>query len=168
MILSFITRTREAIVQPLADKCIGSARAGTRNKAQEILLLLVEADKPGPVIAELVPALKAKVPKTVSGAVSALRAILKTFGGNVVDAKQLLKALPTVFAHADKGVRAEGSLLALEIFRWFGLDVFETLVFKELKPVQVWCELSGLLSCVRSRRLIVTSTDPRCYSGQGA
>jgi cytoskeleton-associated protein 5 len=40
-------RTREAIVPALVDKCLGSARAGTRNQALELALQYVEVENGG-------------------------------------------------------------------------------------------------------------------------
>lgn len=47
----------------------------------------------------------------------------------------IVKQIPHAFQHADKNVRAEGSALVLELYRWIGhsIDTF----LEPLKPVQV-------------------------------
>lgn len=52
-----------------------------------------------------------------------------------MDPKPILKALPKVFSHADKNVRAEATNLATELYRWLR-DAMKTLFWNELKPVQ--------------------------------
>ncbi|POV97777.1 hypothetical protein PSTT_14859 [Puccinia striiformis] len=51
--------------------------------------------------------LKSKQPKVVAGAVAALNALISAFGVRVINIKPILKTLPQMFAHADKGVREE-------------------------------------------------------------
>ena len=73
------TKTAEAVVPALVDKCLGSARAGTRTKAIELCVLYVEcAGTSEPVVGCLVDGLKAKQPKTVAGCVSALRDLVRS------------------------------------------------------------------------------------------
>lgn len=72
------TKTAEAVVPALVDKCLGSARAGTRTKAIELCVLYVEcASTSEPVVPCLVDGLKAKQPKAVAGCVSALRDLVR-------------------------------------------------------------------------------------------
>lgn len=40
-------RTRSEVVPALVDKCLGSTRAGTKNKAIELILLYVEVENQG-------------------------------------------------------------------------------------------------------------------------
>lgn len=47
----------------------------------------------------------------------------------------VLKALPKIFAHADKNVRAEGTQLTHTLYQYIGLAIDPWL--SELKPVQV-------------------------------
>jgi cytoskeleton-associated protein 5 len=47
----------------------------------------------------------------------------------------VLKALPKIFAHSDKTVRAEGSNLTLVLYQYLGPGIESWL--GELKPVQV-------------------------------
>jgi cytoskeleton-associated protein 5 len=57
------------------------------------------------------------------------------FGAQVVPPQPVLKILPKIFAHSDKTVRAEGTLLTQALYQYIGpaLDSF----LADLKPVQV-------------------------------
>lgn len=59
----------------------------------------------------------------------------RQFGARTVDVKPVLKTIPTVFAHTDKNVRAEGVALAQELWRWLGPALEMHLA--ALKPVQL-------------------------------
>lgn len=76
-----------------------------------------------------------KQPKIIAAAVNAMTEIVRNFGAATAGVKSIIKFLPTIFQHADKNVRAEGSVLVLEIARWIGPAV--TAGFEGLKPVQV-------------------------------
>lgn len=98
-------------------------------------MLCVEFDKADPVIEEILPALSHKVPKVIAAALAGLTSIYHNFGCKVVDPKAVLKALPKVFGHADKNVRAEAQNLAVELYRWLK-EAIKPLFWNELKPVQ--------------------------------
>ncbi|EEB93174.1 hypothetical protein MPER_08210 [Moniliophthora perniciosa FA553] len=69
-------KTREAVVPALVDKCFGSARAGTRAQALELVLQYVEVENSGTgAVNDILPGLGAKQPKTVAGCVTALKEI---------------------------------------------------------------------------------------------
>jgi hypothetical protein len=87
------------------------------------------------VIEELLPILSHKVPKVVAASLAALTAIYHNFGCKIVDPKQTLKALPKVFGHADKNVRAEAQNLTVELYRWLR-EAIKPLFWADLKPVQ--------------------------------
>ena len=53
----------------------------------------------------------------------------------IIEPKPPLKALPKVFGHADKNVRAEASNLAVELYRWLR-EAMKTTFWNDLKPVQ--------------------------------
>jgi cytoskeleton-associated protein 5 len=52
-----------------------------------------------------------------------------------VSPKPILKELAKIFDHKDKNVRVEGTLLAVELYRWIGPAMKNSL--SDLKPVQV-------------------------------
>lgn len=57
------------------------------------------------------------------------------YGVKIIEPKPSLKALPKVFGHADKNVRAEASNLAVELYRWLR-EAMKTTFWNDLKPVQ--------------------------------
>ncbi|EJF65775.1 ARM repeat-containing protein [Dichomitus squalens LYAD-421 SS1] len=129
-------RTREVVVPALVDKCFGSARAGTKNQAVELSLQYVEVENGAAgVVENILPGLAAKQPKTVAGCVTALKEIVRQFGTTVVPPPPILKALPKIFGHSDKTVRAEGTQLVRVMYQYIG-PAIETFL-NDLKPVQV-------------------------------
>ncbi|KAI8998718.1 ARM repeat-containing protein [Trametes punicea] len=129
-------RTREVIIPALVEKCFGSARAGTKAQAIELSLQYVEVENGAAgVLENILPGLGAKQPKTVAGCVTAMRDIVRQFGTSVAPPAQVLKALPKIFAHSDKTVRAEGTQLAHVLYQYIGPGIEPWLA--DLKPVQV-------------------------------
>lgn len=98
-------------------------------------MLYVELDRPEPVIDELLPMLSHKQPKLIAATLNALTAIYHAFGCKTCDPKPVLKALPKVFGHADKNVRAEAQNLTVEFYRWLK-ESMKPLFWDDLKPVQ--------------------------------
>ncbi|KAI9595885.1 armadillo-type protein [Syncephalis fuscata] len=129
------TQTREAVLPILVEKCLGSSRAGTKKKAVDIFLFYCEIEVPDPVIECIISGLGHKLPKLVAMCVTSLREIVQAFGVRTFNVKPLLKVIPKMFAHTDKNVRAEASLLVVELYRWLGDALIGQL--QELKPVQV-------------------------------
>ncbi|GAD92995.1 spindle pole body component, putative [Paecilomyces variotii No. 5] len=129
------TRTRGATVGPIVEKGLPSMRAAAKTNSLEALLLCIELDKSEPVIEDLLPALSHKQPKIIAASLAALTAIYHNYGCKIVDPKPVLKALPKVFAHADKNVRAESQNLTVELYRWLR-EAIKPLFWGELKPVQ--------------------------------
>lgn len=129
------SRTRGYTVPGIVEKGLPQTRPAAKASAQEALLLCVEFDKADPVIEEILPALSHKVPKVIAAALAGLTAIYHNFGCKIVDPKAVLKALPKVFGHADKNVRAEAQNLTVELYRWLR-EAIKPLFWNELKPVQ--------------------------------
>ncbi|KAJ3826276.1 microtubule associated protein [Lentinula raphanica] len=129
-------KTRETVLPALVDKSYGSTRAGTKAHALELTLQYVEIENNGAgVVNDILPGLGAKQPKTVAGCVAALREIIRSFGIQTTPPPPVLKALPKIFSHSDKTVRAEGTLLTHTLYQYIG-PALETWL-AELKPVQV-------------------------------
>lgn len=59
----------------------------------------------------------------------------RCFGAQAVPPNQILKALPKIFGHTDKTVRAEGTLLTQSLYQCIGPALQISLA--DLKPVQV-------------------------------
>ncbi|PGH02707.1 hypothetical protein AJ80_08804 [Polytolypa hystricis UAMH7299] len=129
------TRSRGTTTIPIAEKGLSSTRPGAKASALEALLLFIELDKPEPVIEDLITILSHKQPKIIAATLGALTAIYHNYGCKVVDSKLVLKALPKVFGHADKNVRAGAQNLTIELYRWLK-EAMKPLFFGDLKPVQ--------------------------------
>ncbi|KAG5643475.1 hypothetical protein DXG03_000863 [Asterophora parasitica] len=130
------SKTREAVLPALVDKCFGSARAGTKAQALELTLQYVEVENGGAgVVADVLTGLAAKQPKAVAGCVIALKEVIRVFGTQSTAPPPILKALPKIFAHSDKTVRAEGTALAHVLYQYIGAGIEPWLA--DLKPVQV-------------------------------
>ncbi|CAA7271728.1 unnamed protein product [Cyclocybe aegerita] len=129
-------KTRDVVVPALVDKCLGSTRAGTKNQAIELVLQYIEVENGGAgVVNDLLIGLGAKQPKAVAGCILALKEATRVFGTQAVPPPPILKALPKIFAHSDKTVRAEGTNLALVLYQHIGSGIEPWLA--DLKPVQV-------------------------------
>jgi cytoskeleton-associated protein 5 len=71
-------KSRELLALGAVEKCLGSSRAGTKTKAVELLMLLVETeDSADGVVEALIGGLKAKQPKAVQGCVLALKELVR-------------------------------------------------------------------------------------------
>ncbi|KAF2860684.1 ARM repeat-containing protein [Piedraia hortae CBS 480.64] len=127
-------KTRSQTVQGVVEKGL-TGRPAAKAAAQETLLLLIELDRPDPVVEELFPLLAHKQPKIIATTLAALTAIVHAYGCRTIEPKAILKTLPKAFGHADKNVRAEASNLAVEMYRWLraGMKPF---FWDELKEVQ--------------------------------
>ena len=64
-----------------------------------------------------------------------MKEIYKQFGTRTVDPKKALKQLPKLFAHTDKGVRAEATAFAVVLYSWLGNAIRPSLA--DLKPLQL-------------------------------
>ncbi|ORZ13461.1 armadillo-type protein [Absidia repens] len=129
------SRTRETIVPVLVTKCLGAPKAGTKQKATDIILLYAEIDVADPVVDLVLPGLQVKQPKLVAQTVVVLRELLRQYGAKTVNPKPLIKILPKLFGHGDKNVRAEAFTLTIEIYKWIGSAL--TPLLSDLKPVQM-------------------------------
>lgn len=124
------------LVGSLCEKGLSSSRAGTKSKAAEALLLVVEIVNSGDsVIEAVVPYFDNRLPKLVAGCVNAVYQMIDQFGCNVVSPKLVIPKLPKLFAHADRTVRAETTTLTVEIYKWMGQGL-TTVLFPDLKPIQ--------------------------------
>lgn len=129
------TRSRGVTITPIVEKGLSSTRAATKQSALEALLLYIELDRSDPIIDDLLPSLNNKQPKIIAATLSALTSIFHAYGIKIVDPTPVLKALPKVFGHADKNVRAEAQNLAVELYRWLR-EGMKKHFWEELKPVQ--------------------------------
>ncbi|KAG0164625.1 Microtubule-associated protein, microtubule dynamics during spindle orientation [Apophysomyces sp. BC1034] len=127
--------SRETVVPALVEKCLGAPKAGTKQKATDIILLYAEVDVADPVVELVLPGLGAKQPKLVTQVVVVLKEFVRQYGIKKVSPKPILKTIPKMFGHTDKNVRAEASALTIELYRWLGPALNQQL--SGLKPVQI-------------------------------
>ena len=127
-------RTRGSTVTGVVEKGL-TGRPAAKQAAIETLLLLIELDKPDPIIEELLPFLAHKQPKLIAATLSALTTIFHAYGCKTIEPKSTIKQLPKVFGHADKNVRAEAQNLTVEFYRWLR-EAMKPLFWGELKDVQ--------------------------------
>lgn len=125
------------LISALCEKGLSSARAGSKSRATEALLLMVEVSGNADLVVEhMVPHLDARLPKLVAGTASALAQVVDEYGcSEVVSPKPIIAILPKLFGHADRNVRAAATSLAVALYKWLG-DGLTTLLFEHLKPVQ--------------------------------
>ncbi|TDL27444.1 microtubule associated protein [Rickenella mellea] len=129
-------KSREVVLPALVDKCFGSTRSGTKGQAIELVLQYVEVENGGAgVVGDILPGLAAKQPKVVATSVTALKEVVRCFGTQSVPPPPILKALPKIFAHTDKTVRADGTLLVHTLYQAIGPAIEPFLA--DLKPVQM-------------------------------
>ena len=129
-------RSRSATVTPIVEKGLSSTKAATKQSSVEALLLYVEVEgKADALLEDLLQGLSNKQPKIVAATLGALTALYHAYGVKIIEPKPPLKALPKVFGHADKNVRAEASNLAVELYRWLR-EAMKTTFWNDLKPVQ--------------------------------
>lgn len=123
------------VISSLCEKGLSSSRAGTKQKSTDVLLWFVEiGNDGGPVVEDILPFLTHRLPKLVAGCVGALTSMVENFGP-IVPAKLIIPALPKLYAHADRNVRAETTKLTVELYKWMG-EALPTILFPDLKPVQ--------------------------------
>lgn len=128
------TRTRSYTVTPIVEKGL-TGRPAAKAAALEALMLLIDLDKPDPVIEELLPHTSHKQPKISAATLAALTAIYHAYGVRTIEPKPIIMILPKAYGHADKNVRAEAQNLTVELYRWLK-DAMKKLFWNDLKPVQ--------------------------------
>lgn len=128
---------------------MSSTKAATKQSSVEALLLYVEVEgKADALLEDLIQGLSNKQPKVVAATLGALTVLYHAYGVKIIEPKPPLKALPKVFGHADKNVRAEASNLAVELYRWLR-EAMKTTFWNDLKPVQQQ-DLEKLFEAVKS------------------
>jgi len=139
------------MLSSLIEKCLASVRAGVKSRCLEALLLFVELDTFEPVLQELGTFMGHKQPKLIAACIVAMTETIKLegsivyfvlknllfreFGADSAAVKTVVKAIPTMFQHADKNVRGEASSLVIELYKWIGPAINPFL--EALKPIQV-------------------------------
>lgn len=119
----------------IIEKCLVAAKAGTRQKALEILLSFVETEGPDHIVEDLMSFLENKQPKLVAASICSIFEIVFNFGIVDLNVKAILKSADKMFNHSDKNVRAEATRLLVEMYKHLKGAVLQFLT--NLKPIQM-------------------------------
>jgi cytoskeleton-associated protein 5 len=103
----------------------------TRERAFEIILMYIEAEKQEILTDELIKWFENKQPKIVQGCLEVLRRGMNEFGSKTVLIKPILQHLPKLLEDRDKIVREEAKLMAVDMFRWASTIVSQ---LQSIKP----------------------------------
>lgn len=129
-------RTRSGVLPTLAEKGLGSSRAGTKTATTECLLWFIELDVPDPVVEDVVVLLGHRTPKVIAANLKCLTEMVAAFG-KTINPQPVFKTMGKLLAHADKNVRAEAMAFIVEAHRWHGQPLLDALMPGwGLKPVQ--------------------------------
>ncbi|XP_043269757.1 protein mini spindles isoform X2 [Venturia canescens] len=168
-------KTVGEVMSGIVSKCIAAPKMKTKELAVQITLMFVEIEKHEAVQEELMKGTEAKNPKIVSACIATLTLALKEFGPKVMNVKPLMKKIPGFLEDRDKGVRDEGKVMVVEIYRWIGVPLKQQL--NSLKPVtmsELEIEFGKLTDSkavpsryLRSQKPKVMSIDPGSGVGGG-
>ena len=131
-VLSFVenipaaAKTVGEVMPGLINKCL-NGRPKTREKAIEIILMYIEAEKQDIVQEELIKGLDNKQPKIVQACLEILRRAISEFSSKTIPIKPIIKYVPKLLEDRDKIVRDEAKLLAIEMYRWAGAAIMPQL-----------------------------------------
>lgn len=154
------TKVAGDVLSGIVTKCVAAQRTKTKELALQVILMFVEIDKQDVVIEELVKGMEHKNPKIVSACAIAITQALRDFGNKVITLKPLVKIIPVLLKDRDKGVRDEGKIMTIEIYRWIG-DVLKTQI-NSLPPVLL-NELEVEFEKVKKERAEPTRYDDGCF-----
>ncbi|PNF34800.1 hypothetical protein B7P43_G03732 [Cryptotermes secundus] len=146
-------RTVREVMSGVIAKCVAAQKAKTRELAVQIMLMYIEIEKYEAVQEEILKGMEHKNPKIVAACVSVITQALREFGPKVVNIKPLIKKIPVLLEDRDKGVREEGKIMVIEIYRWIGDALKSQLA--ALKPVQM-SELELEFEKVKGEKVVPT------------
>lgn len=115
----------------LIAKCL-NGKPKTKEKASDIILMYIEAEKQEIVQEELIKGLENKQPKIVQACLEILRRSINEFSSKTIPIKPIIKHVPKLLEDRDKMVRDETKLLAIEMYRWAGQAIMPQL--QAIKP----------------------------------
>jgi cytoskeleton-associated protein 5 len=124
-------KTVGEVLPGLINKCL-NGKLKTKEKAFDIILMYIEAEKQEIVQEELIKGLDNKQPKIVQACLEILRRAISEFSSKVVPIKPIIKFVPKLLEDRDKTVRDETKLLAVEMYRWAGAAIMPQL--QSIKP----------------------------------
>ncbi|KRZ69248.1 Cytoskeleton-associated protein 5, partial [Trichinella papuae] len=121
------------ICPSIVQKCLGSTKKKIVEKAQELLMLLIELEKQEAVLNALVEGTQNKNPKVISGSLATATAALQFFGAKVITVKSILKVALPLLEHRDKDVRENSKIFIVECYKWCG-SAFKSQL-ESVKPI---------------------------------
>lgn len=136
--IPYAAKTVGEVMPGIVAKCLNS-RPKIKEKAYEVILMYIEAEKQEIVQEELIKGLENKQPKIVFASIEIMRTAINLFGSKVMPIKPVIKFVPKLLENRDKTVRDEAKLLAVEMYRWAGnaimpqLQTVTPLVMAELE-----------------------------------
>lgn len=129
-------KTVGEVMPGIINKCL-NGRPKTREKAIEIILMYIEAEKQEIVQEELIKGLDNKQPKIVQACLEILRRAINEFSSKTIPIKPIIKYVPKLLEDRDKIVRDETKLLAIEMYRWAGAAIMPQLQgYKNLEELE--------------------------------
>jgi cytoskeleton-associated protein 5 len=137
------------VMPGLISKCF-NGREKTKNRAFEIVLMYIEAEKQEVVSEELIKGFDNKQPKVVSACLKILRRAMNEFGSKIILIKPIIKHISKLLEDRDKDVRDEARLMAVEMYRWAGAAIMpqfqglKEIFMKELEEEFKKCNESGV------------------------
>jgi len=120
----------------IIDKCL-SGRTTLQSKAQDVLILFMEKGSFDVVLGQLLKGCGHKVPKTGAMCLSVITQAIKSFGCPPTAAERIYPVLKPTFDHSFQPVREEARLLTIELYRWLGSDLHDTVKEWELRGAQM-------------------------------
>lgn len=127
---------RRAVAGPLAEKGLSAAKPAVKQATVDAFIALIRCADAAGVVEDLLPLLGHKSPKLVASATSVVTTVFASFSGPICDPNAVMPVLPKLFAHSDKTVRANATLLAVALCRWTGEPTMLK-ALSALKPVQL-------------------------------
>ncbi|CAF1056931.1 unnamed protein product [Didymodactylos carnosus] len=127
-------KTANEVSSGLIQKCL-NARAKTKERAIDILMMYIEIEKQDTIQEELVKGLENKQPKIVQSCLEILRRALTDFGSKTFPIKPFLKPVIPLLDDRDKSVRDESKQLLIEVYKWIGQTLMP--LIQNVKPIQL-------------------------------
>jgi cytoskeleton-associated protein 5 len=120
------------VMPGIISKCL-SSRPKTKEKAFEIILMYIEAEKHEIVLEELIKGLDNKQPKVVVACLEILRTAINQFGSKTMPIKPVIKIMTKLLEDRDKNIREEARLTIVEMYRWAGNAIVPQI--QGIKPI---------------------------------
>ncbi|XP_014669251.1 PREDICTED: cytoskeleton-associated protein 5-like [Priapulus caudatus] len=152
-------KTVGEVISGIVAKCL-NARARTKEKGQEVIMIYIELEKHELVMEELIKGLANKQPKIVTACLETIKMAVRGFGSKTFQLKPVVKLIPSLLEDRDKDVREQTKQLTVEVYRWIGGAVKPQLA--NIKPVQF------LQIIAKDTNVMVVAAAAKCLAGLAA